>query len=144
MKHSYKQDLLALVTGTIFGLGLSISQMIDRQRVIGFLDVAGTWDPTLLFVLAGAVATTVITFRFVLRRQTPLLAEKFFLPSRNSIDRRLLLGSAIFGVGWGISGFCPGPGITALALGNWNAVLFVLALIVGMVAFHQYERRQSE
>lgn len=143
MKKSLKQDLLALLSGTIFGIGLSLSQMIDRQRVLGFLDLAGSWDSTLLFVLAGAVAFTVIAFRFVLQRKEPLWGDKFFLPSRTDVDRRLVLGSAMFGVGWGISGYCPGPGITALVLGSWNPVLFVLALIAGMFAFNRYEASRS-
>ncbi|EDX83006.1 YeeE/YedE family protein [Synechococcus sp. PCC 7335] len=142
MKQLIKQDFLALGSGIVFGVGLGLSQMIDRQRVLGFLDLAGTWDPTLLFVLAGAVAFTVVAFRFVLRRKTPLLADKFYVPSRNDVDSRLVLGAALFGIGWGLSGYCPGPGITALVLGSWNPVLFVLALIAGMFAFSYYEARQ--
>ena len=139
MTQQTKQDFLALAAGTVFGIGLGLSQMIDRQRVLGFLDLAGIWDPTLLFVLIGAVAFTIVSFRFVLRRKAPLWEEKFFVPSRNDIDKKLLIGSALFGVGWGISGYCPGPGITALVLGSWNPVLFVLALIAGMFAFKFYE-----
>jgi len=139
MKQLAKQDFLALASGTIFGVGLGLSQMIDRQRVLGFLNLAGTWDPTLLFVLAGAVAFTVVAFRFVLRRQIPLLGNKFYLPTRKDIDSNLILGTAIFGIGWGISGYCPGPGITALVLGSWNPVLFVLALLAGMFAFNRYK-----
>ena len=132
-----KQDLLALVSGVLFGLGLS--QMIDRNRVLGFLDLAGKWDPTLLFVLAGAVTFTVIAFRFVLRRKAPLLGDKFFVPNRSGIDRKLVMGAAIFGIGWGISGYCPGPGIVALTSGEWNPILFVVALVVGMFAFNRYD-----
>ena len=142
MKQLVKQDFLALIAGIVFGAGLGLSQMIDRQRVLGFLDLTGTWDPTLLFVLAGAVAFTVIAFRFVLGRKTPLLGNKFYVPSRNDVDSRLVLGAALFGVGWGLSGYCPGPGITALVLGSWNPVLFVLALIAGMFAFNYCEARQ--
>ncbi|MGB3294368.1 MAG: DUF6691 family protein [Phormidesmis sp.] len=141
MNKITKQDGLALVAGTIFGIGLGLSQMTDRQRVLGFLDLAGIWDPTLLFVLAAAVAFTVIAFRFVLRRPTPVLDKKFYVPDSNAIDSRLVLGSAIFGVGWGISGYCPGPGIAALAIGSWNPVLFVVALVTGMFAFNRYEKR---
>ena len=136
------KDFLALISGIVFGIGLGLSQMIDRQRVLGFLDLAGTWDPTLLFVLAGAVAFTIVAFRFVLRRKTPLLADKFYVPSRNDVDYKLVLGAALFGVGWGLSGYCPGPGITALVLGSWNPVLFVLALVAGMFAFNYHEARQ--
>ena len=148
MNKITKQDGLALVTGAIFGVGLGLSQMTDRQRVLGFLDLTGIWDPTLLFVLAGAVAFTIIAFRFVLRRPTPLLNKKFYVPNSNVIDSRLVLGSAIFGVGWGISGYCPGPGIAALAIGSWNPVLFVIALVTGMFAYNRYEKstltRQSK
>ena len=112
-----RQNFLALLSGLLFGLGLSLSQMIDRDRVLGFLDVLGNWDSTLLFVLGGAVGVTMIAFRFVLRLSQPIFGEKFYLPTRKDIDRSLILGAAIFGIGWGISGYCPGPGITALTLG---------------------------
>ena len=125
------QKVIAILSGIIFGLGLSISQMIDRQRVLGFLDAAGAWDPTLMFVLGGAVGITVITFRFILPRAKPLFAPKFYLPTKFNIDRDLILGSALFGVGWGISGYCPGPAIASLALGSTNALIFMGALIVG-------------
>ncbi|MEM9903709.1 MAG: DUF6691 family protein [Cyanobacteria bacterium P01_D01_bin.44] len=130
-----KENLVALISGVLFGLGLGVSQMVDRDRVLGFLDVAGNWDPTLLFVLGGAVLVTVIAFRFVLRLPHPWVAEKFHLPTRKTIDRRLVIGAAIFGVGWGLAGYCPGPGITALVLGSWNPVLFVSALITGSLIY---------
>lgn len=122
---------MAAVTGVLFGLGLSISQMVDRQRVLGFLNVTGDWDPTLMFVMGGAVAVTVIAFRFVLARARPVLGNRFHLPRQAGIDRRLIAGAAIFGVGWGISGYCPGPGVAALVQGQWNPVLFVLAFAGG-------------
>ena len=133
-----RQNFVALLSGLLFGLGLSLSQMIDRDRVLGFLDVTGNWDSTLLFVLGGAVGVTVIVFRFVLRLPQPIFGEKFYLPTRKDIDRSLILGAAIFGVGWGIAGYCPGPGITALALGIWNPVLFVIAFIVGSLSYQWY------
>jgi hypothetical protein len=133
-----KEKLMALMAGLVFGLGLSISQMIDRDRVLGFLDVAGIWDPTLLFVLLGAVAVTVITFRFVLRRSQPIFADQFHLPTKKEIDLPLVVGSAIFGIGWGIAGYCPGSGITALILGIWNPVLFVIAMIAGSLTYQWY------
>lgn len=104
---------------------------IDPRRVLDFLDVAGTWDPTLLFVLGGAVGVTIVAFRFVLRQSSPFAAPVFQLPTKNDIDRPLLVGSALFGVGWGIAGYCPGPGITSLILGSWNPILFVLAMVMG-------------
>ena len=106
--------------------------------MLGFLDVTGNWDPTLLFVLGGAVGVTVITFRFVLRLPQPIWGEKFYLPTRKDLDRSLLLGAAIFGIGWGIAGYCPGPGITALTLGIWNPVLFVIAFIIGSLSYQWY------
>lgn len=125
------ENVISLVAGLIFGLGLGLSQMIDRDRVLGFLDVAGNWDPTLLFVLGGAVGVTVITFRFVLRLPHPLLSKTFYLPTKKSIDMSLILGAVIFGVGWGIAGYCPGPGIAALVLGLWNPILFMAAFVAG-------------
>jgi uncharacterized membrane protein YedE/YeeE len=138
-----KVNLMALLAGLLFGLGLGLSQMIDRDRVLNFLDVTGVWDPTLLFVLGGAVAVTVIAFRFVLRRSHPIFADNFYLPTKKDIDLPLVLGSAIFGVGWGIAGYCPGPGITALVLGIWNPVLFVIALITGSLTYKWYSTRQK-
>jgi uncharacterized protein len=126
-----KQQLIALISGILFGFGLGLSQMVDRDRVLGFLDITGTWDPTLLFVMGGAVGVTLIAFRFVLRRSAPLWSSKFFLPTRQDIDRTLITGAAIFGIGWGIAGYCPGPGLVALVLGIWNPVLFIVALIAG-------------
>ncbi|MGK7952591.1 MAG: DUF6691 family protein [Xenococcaceae cyanobacterium] len=133
-----KQKLIALLSGLLFGLGLSLSQMIDRDRVLGFLDVSGDWDPTLLFVLGGAVGVTVIAFRLVLRLPQPIFADKFYLPTRKDIDLPLILGAAIFGIGWGIAGYCPGPGITALVLGIANPVLFVIAFILGSLTYQWY------
>ncbi|NEO25447.1 MAG: YeeE/YedE family protein [Kamptonema sp. SIO4C4] len=126
--------ITALIAGILFGFGLGLSQMIDRDRVLGFLDLAGTWDPTLLFVLGGAVGVTVITFRFIIGRPRPLWGDKFYLPIKKDIDPRLVIGAAIFGIGWGISGYCPGPGLTALVLGIANPVFFIIAFLVGSLA----------
>jgi uncharacterized membrane protein YedE/YeeE len=133
-----KEKLAALLAGLLFGLGLGLSQMIDRDRVLGFLDVSGVWDPTLLFVLGGAVTVTVIAFRFVLRRSQPLLAGQFHLPTKKDIDTPLVIGAALFGVGWGIAGYCPGPGITALVLGIANPILFMVAFIAGSLTYRWY------
>ncbi|MEM7132240.1 MAG: YeeE/YedE family protein [Chloroflexota bacterium] len=130
-----KQNLTALLAGILFGLGLAVSQMIDPARVLGFLDVAGTWDPTLIFVLGGAVGVTVITFRFILRQPNPFFASTFQLPTKQEIDRPLVVGSALFGIGWGIGGYCPGPGITALMIEAWNPVIFVVALVAGSFSY---------
>lgn len=133
-----KQTWIAALSGILFGFGLGLSQMIDRERVLGFLDVAGTWDPTLLFVLGGAVSVTVIAFRFILRQPQPIFGTKFILPTRQDIDLPLIVGAVIFGIGWGISGYCPGPGVVALILGGLNPVLFLLALAAGMLAYQGY------
>lgn len=130
----------ALIVGAIFGLGLAISQMINPARVIGFLDVAGRWDPTLIFVMGGALLLTVTIFPLVLRRKGPLLAERFSLPVKLEIDRPLLLGAIIFGVGWGLAGFCPGPALAALASGSPEVVLFVVAMIAGQWLGSSLER----
>ena len=127
--------VLALVAGALFGFGLSLSGMVDPARVSGFLDVAsGHWDPSLGFVLGGAVSVAVpgvLLSRFIAR---PLLAEDFSLPAKTRIDRPLILGSAIFGIGWGLAGFCPGPALSAFALGLLPVILFVCAMIAGMLA----------
>ena len=136
-----RQNIVALIVGILFGFGLALSQMIDPGRVLGFLDIAGTWDPTLLFVLGGAVGVTVIAFRFILRRPAPFHAPRFYLPTRNNIDPALIGGSALFGIGWGIAGFCPGPGITSLVLGAWNPVLFVSALALGSLMYSRISQR---
>jgi uncharacterized membrane protein YedE/YeeE len=130
-----QRAIAALISGLLFGLGLGFSQMIDPQRVIGFLDIAGNWDPTLAFVMGGAVAVTAIAFRLVLKRPTPIFNGKFYVPTRKDIDSPLLLGAALFGIGWGIGGYCPGPAITAIALGTLNPLLFVAAMIAGSLAY---------
>jgi uncharacterized membrane protein YedE/YeeE len=138
-----KQYLIALCSGFIFGLGLSLSQMIDRQRVLGFLDIWGDWDSTLLFVLAGAVTTTLVTFRFVLRMHHPLLVANFSLPTKTIIDRQLILGAIIFGIGWGISGYCPGPALTSILSGSGNPILFIAAFIFGSLLQSLYIKPKS-
>jgi len=127
--------LVNLFAGTLFGLGLSISGMVNPAKVIGFLDFAGDWDPTLALVFGGALLVAIPTFRLTFRRQHPVLEEDFELPSKDSVDARLLAGSAIFGVGWGLAGFCPGPSVTALASGLLPVFAFVAAMIAGMALY---------
>jgi uncharacterized protein len=129
-----QKNLSALIAGILFGLGLAISQMISQQKVIGFLDLFGNWDPSLAFVMGGAVAVTALLFRFVLRRPNPVFEEKFYVPQTNNIDAPLILGSTLFGIGWGIAGFCPGPAFASLSLGRSEPYLFVAALIAGSLA----------
>ena len=123
--------LAAFLSGALVGAGLAISSMTDRQVVLGFLDVAGDWNPTLAFVMGGAVAVTAIAFRLVLRRGTPALGDRFRLPQGDEIDRRLLAGAAIFGIGWGLAGFCPGPALVGVAAGFADAWVFLPAMVVG-------------
>lgn len=121
----------AFASGALFGGGLAISGMTDRFVVLGFLDVAGAFDPTLLFVMGGAVAVTAVAFRFVLRMPRPALGGGFRLPAQDLVDRRLIAGAAIFGVGWGLAGFCPGPVLVGAAAGVRDAWLFVPAMLAG-------------
>jgi uncharacterized membrane protein YedE/YeeE len=129
----------AFVCGLIFGLGLVIGQMSNPAKVLNFLDFFGTWDPSLAFVMGGAVAVAAIGFALARRRRTPLLADAFDLPQKTRIDARLLSGAAFFGVGWGLVGFCPGPALTALSFGRGEAFLFVAAMIAGMVIFNRLD-----
>jgi uncharacterized membrane protein YedE/YeeE len=123
--------------GLIFGLGLIVSGMSNPAKVLNFLDIggipAGTWDPSLAFVMAGAVAVTFVGFNSVLKRARPVFAEWFHLPTRSDIDVRIIAGPAIFGIGWGLAGFCPGPALTALGFGSTSAFIFAAAMFVGMV-----------
>jgi uncharacterized protein len=125
----------SFVCGLVFGLGLVISQMSNPAKVLNFLDFTGKWDPSLAFVMGGAVGVAAIGFGLARSWKKPLLAQSFHLPSKTNIDARLLCGAALFGIGWGLVGFCPGPALTALAYGRREPVLFVAAMIVGMVIF---------
>ncbi len=144
MRKTWMSQLLALISGLLFGLGLGISQMMDRDRVLNFLDIAGQWDPTLAFVMGGAVAVTLISFRFILNRPTPILGGRFQVPTRQDIDLPLLGGAALFGIGWGIGGYCPGPGIAALTLGIWNPVIFLGAMLVGSLGYQMFTERRTK
>jgi uncharacterized protein len=129
----------AFIIGTIFGLGLAVSEMINPARVIGFLDVAGRWDLTLIVVMAGALLITVPAFPFILRRSKPFLARQFVLPVKTELDRPLILGAVVFGIGWGLAGFCPGPALAALASGSPGVALLVLAMIGGQWLAGRFE-----
>jgi hypothetical protein len=130
----------SFLTGTLFGAGLSVSEMINPTRVIGFLDVTGKWDMTLLLVMCGALAVALTGFTLVLKRPHPVLADKFNLPVKTQIDKPLLIGSAVFGVGWGLAGFCPGPAITALVTLSPSVFIFVLAMIAGQWLAARFEK----
>jgi uncharacterized protein len=120
------------LAGLLFGLGLCLSGMTDPQKVLGFLDLAGTWDPSLAFVMVGAIAVAFVAFRVASRRATTFSGHAFQLPTSHAIDARLLGGSALFGIGWGLAGLCPGPAIVNLGYFNQSAALFVLAMAAGM------------
>ncbi|CEP34027.1 MULTISPECIES: DUF6691 family protein [Halomonadaceae] len=125
------RTLMAYAAGLLFGLGLAISGMTDPARVLGFLDIAGEWDPTLAFVLGGAVITTFIGYRLVLRRSSPFFGDKFHLPTKRELDSRLLGGAALFGIGWGLSGYCPGPAIASVVGLSTPLVAMLVAMIGG-------------
>jgi uncharacterized protein len=135
--------IAAAIAGLVFGLGLILSGMANPAKVIGFLDLAGAWDPSLALVMAGAIAVGLIGFRMAGQRQQTLLGDPMRLPATKGmpIDRRLLAGSLLFGVGWGVAGFCPGPGLVALGMGEGGALVFVLAMLLGMGGFEWLERR---
>ena len=135
-----KFSLAALASGALFGLGLAMSGMTDARVVLGFLDVFGNFDPSLLFVLGGAVASTTLLFRLVLRRGNPVLADAFQLSNLRHVDRRLLGGAAVFGVGWGIAGYCPGPALAGLGVGAVEALWFVPAMLAGAL-LHRFVNR---
>ncbi|UPY38962.1 DUF6691 family protein [Sediminicoccus sp. KRV36] len=128
--------LVQFVAGLVFGFGLVIAGMSDPAKVLNFLDLAaiptGGWDPSLVFVMAGAIAVTFIGFKLVLRQAQPIFGGKFHLPSATEIDARIIAGPAIFGIGWGLAGFCPGPAFTALTTGGSAALMFVAAMLLGM------------
>ena len=126
--------LIAVIAGTLFGSGLLLSGMMDPSKVIGFLDVFGNWDPSLIFVMGSALVVTIPTFYLVLKRNKPVLTERFNLPLKHTIDKPLILGAIIFGVGWGLVGYCPGPAISSLAGGSTTSIIFVLSMVAGMFA----------
>lgn len=126
--------LTALLVGAIFGAGMALSDMVNPARVLAFLDVAGTWDPTLMLVMGAALIPSGLAYMVRRRLSRPVLESQFYVPENSAPDRTLLTGAALFGIGWGIAGFCPGPAVAGLALGAWQAWLFVAAMLAGMVA----------
>ena len=131
------------VAGVIFGLGLIVSGMADPAKVLGFLDLAGAWDPSLAFVMAGAIAVGAVAFAVARERTVSFLGVEMNLPTTRRIDRRLVAGSLMFGIGWGVAGFCPGPGLVALGMGEIKALVFVVAMLAGMELYVVLERRKQ-
>lgn len=136
------QRISEFLVGLIFGVGLLLSGMTDPGKVIGFLDVTGLWDPSLAWVMGGAIGVGLVAFAWAKRRHLPWLGSAFHWPAAEQIDRRLVLGSVTFGVGWGLAGFCPGPALVSLAAGQEKALYFVGAMIFGMIVFEFAQRRQ--
>ncbi|MDN8614942.1 YeeE/YedE family protein [Variovorax ginsengisoli] len=132
----------SLLAGLVFGLGLIVSGMANPAKVLGFLDLAGHWDPSLAFVMAGAIAVGMVAFMVARRRTVSFLGAEMRLPSARHIDRRLVLGSTLFGIGWGVAGFCPGPALVSLGMGEVKAFVFVAAMLVGMGVFELFEHRK--
>jgi len=133
-----KQNLIALLCGIIFGVGLSLAQMINPNKVLNFLDITGNWDPSLIFVMLGALIVAFISFKWILKRPAPLLAEGFHISKNSSVDKSLLLGAAIFGIGWGMSGYCPGPAVTGLGLLSLESVILVVAIYLGFFVYNRF------
>lgn len=129
------QIIVALFAGTLFGLGLTVSQMINPEKVLSFLDFFGDWDPSLALVMLGAVGVSAVAFRVALKQPRPILAKAFQVPSRSDVDGRLIAGGVIFGLGWGLVGWCPGPAIASLALVQFESFIFVAAMIAGMLLY---------
>jgi len=139
-----KQILAALVSGFIFGIGLMVSQMTNPDKVLNFLDVTGQWDPSLLLVLGGAVVTTTLFYRRIFLIKTPLLETRFYLPETTVIDRALILGALLFGIGWGLMGYCPGPAITSLGVRFYDPLIAVSAMIAGMIGYQFIFQRKKD
>lgn len=134
--------IASLLSGLVFGLGLIVSGMANPAKVLGFLDLAGAWDPSLALVMAGAIAVGLVAFGVAKGRTRSLLGAEMKLPTSRQIDRRLVGGSLLFGIGWGIAGYCPGPALVALGMGQLKAVVFVAAMLAGMALFELLERRR--
>jgi len=132
-------NLISFLVGLVFAIGLALAGMTQPMKVIGFLDPFD-WDPSLLFVMIGAIAVHAISYPLITKRKSPLLDTQWHIPTRKDLTSRLFLGSAIFGIGWGLGGYCPGPGFTSLASGDLRAVVFVVSMILGMIAFKRTER----
>ena len=135
------RNISSLICGFLFGLGLAISEMVNPAKVLGFLDVTGNWDPSLIFVMAAGLAVTMLTFRLILKQPRPLFESQFHLPSQSkTIDRQLITGAAIFGIGWGLVGYCPGPAIASLAYGQTETVIFLVAMMAGLYVSRRFRR----
>lgn len=137
-----KNGLAALVVGFVFAIGLGISGMTQPQKVIGFLDLFGDWDPSLIFVMIGGIVMHMVTYRLIRKRKSPLFTSQWQVPTKTEITPALITGALLFGIGWGLGGFCPGPAITSLASFEIKPVIFVVSMIVGMFLFRLVDKKQ--
>lgn len=137
------QSIFGALAGVVFGVGLVLSGMAQPAKVIAFLDVAGNWDPSLAFVMGGAIAVYAPLYQYITRRTTPIYTQQFIVANNQRIDAPLLTGAAIFGVGWGMAGFCPGPGIVSAGSGASTGIVFAIAMVGGMLLFELYQRART-
>lgn len=143
MNNKLMLNLVALVSGLLFGFGLSLSEMVNPNRILGFLDFFGNWDPTLLFVMGGAVPVSALSYLLIRGKDKPVFAESFRISARKELDSKLIIGSLIFGVGWGIAGYCPGPVVTMLSLQLREPLIFIIAMLAGSLAYRQVSLPKS-
>lgn len=139
-KTSTKNAVAALMVGFVFAIGLGLSGMTQPGKVVGFLDLFGAWDPSLLFVMAGAVMVHFVTYRLIRKRSSPLFSAEWHVPTKKDVTPALVAGSFLFGVGWALAGYCPGPAVTSLASFGGRPAIFVASMLVGMVAFKQFDK----
>lgn len=138
------KNWVAFVSGLIFALGLGLGGMTQPQNILAFLDITGDWNPSLIFVMVGAILVHGLSYQFIKHRPSPLLDSTFKLPTNKIVDRRLVIGSAIFGTGWGLSGYCPGPGLTSVFSGQSSTLIFVVSMLAGMFVFNFVEKLKTE
>lgn len=135
-----KTTIIALGCGILFGIGLALSQMTNPSKVLNFLDLTGNWDPSLILVMVGALAVTMLSFTQILKRSMPLFDKQFYLSTKTAIDKPLIIGASLFGIGWGISGYCPGPAVAGLGLGNPEALVMVFAIYLGFITQRLFDK----
>jgi uncharacterized membrane protein YedE/YeeE len=136
--------MTAFVTGLIFGLGLILSEMTNPAKIIGFLDIFGNWDPSLVLVMLGAITVSAVSFKLTKSRQQSFFGQQIKLPKSSKIDHRLITGSLIFGVGWGLAGYCPGPALTSVLLGGYQPLIFAISMLIGMGVFEVVSQFSSK
>lgn len=136
-----KQNIVAAASGFVFALGLGISGMTDPAKVVGFLDLFGNWDPSLIFVMVGAILVHLVTYFLIRKRRTPIFSKDWHVPTSRELTPALLIGAFLFGVGWGLGGYCPGPALTSVVTLEPRVIVFVASMVLGMFAFHVLDRR---